>query len=280
MEPLLRGIHHNEETGYTRQVKPGKEVKSIWDVVTDERLEFKLFDLSSKKVTSHSNSNLAQTPYMFYKRANELEDAILFPDKLTAITRMLCFERSQMVSRISKVVFYPAGFNIWPRVWMLSTWLKIRLHEEVTIWGVPNFWATGLVQARKEKPHRGQKALLEKTGLMRALKSLNFDRRMGFFDPMEIMERDRSFSKFPSHNVQLDTDRRSSAQCCKQNTRVQQPGYGTSFLDWPGLKCDYAPDEYVQDPQALWPYSFVVQDIVYAFAMTVIFSPTWMLLSW
>lgn len=68
-------------------------------------------------------------------------------------------------------------------------------HEEITIWGMPYIWQTGLVAARKEKPDAQKKALLEKTGLLRSHKSSNFDKRMESSDPMENMERDRSFSR-------------------------------------------------------------------------------------
>jgi len=36
-------------------------------------------------------------------------------------------------------------------------------HEEITIWGMPHIWQTGLVAARKEKLDTAQTALLEKT---------------------------------------------------------------------------------------------------------------------
>jgi hypothetical protein len=70
--------------------------------------------------------------------------------------------------------------------------LPLRLRE---IWGMSHIWQTGLVAARKEKPDAAHKALLGKPGLMRSCKSSNFDKRMESSDPMENMERDRSFSR-------------------------------------------------------------------------------------
>ncbi|EXM20333.1 hypothetical protein V3481_007497 [Fusarium oxysporum f. sp. vasinfectum] len=43
------------------------------------------------------------------------------------------------------------------------------------------------------------------------------------------------------------------------------------ILEWLDLRGDY--DDYVQDPRYPWPHSFIVQDIVQAFAMIAMFFP-------
>ena len=43
------------------------------------------------------------------------------------------------------------------------------------------------------------------------------------------------------------------------------------ILDWLGLRADY--DDYVQDPSAPWPHSFISQDLVQAFAAMAMFFP-------
>ncbi|EXL99240.1 hypothetical protein FOIG_09104 [Fusarium odoratissimum NRRL 54006] len=43
------------------------------------------------------------------------------------------------------------------------------------------------------------------------------------------------------------------------------------ILEWLDLRGDY--DDYVQDPRYPWPHSFIVQDIVQAFAMIAMFIP-------
>ncbi|KAM0547480.1 hypothetical protein ACHAPJ_010353 [Fusarium lateritium] len=97
--------------------------------------------------------------------------------------------------------------------------------------------------------------LLTNKKKINAHKSLAFDRRMDVADPMEMMERDRSFSfKETPHAGPTDW-----------------VWFLAEILDWFELRGDY--DDYIQDPQAPWPYSFIVQDLVQAFAMTAMFFP-------
>jgi hypothetical protein len=49
--------------------------------------------------------------------------------------------------------------------------------------------------------------------------------------------------------------------------------YIASILEWLEIRGDYSPYDYVLDPQAPWPHSFIVQDLVQAFAMTAMFFP-------
>ena len=46
-----------------------------------------------------------------------------------------------------------------------------------------------------------------------------------------------------------------------------------SILDWLKLRADYDPFDHSHDPQAPWPNSFIVQDMVQAFAMMAMFFP-------
>jgi hypothetical protein len=75
----------------TRQIKPGENVKSLWDTVADERSEFRLFDIGIKKVTMRKDTEIVELPYMFYNEANEVDDAILFPDELTSSKKSVVF---------------------------------------------------------------------------------------------------------------------------------------------------------------------------------------------
>jgi hypothetical protein len=160
--------------------------------------------MSGKKVTCRSDSEINEVPYMFYNKANKAEDAALFPDELASDKKTVAFreitngitdiESGLLPSTARHLAKGLDAINLGKGPFKALRAAKDR--EEVTIWGTPNVLATGFVQARKEKPHSAQKALLEKTGLMRSHKSLNFDRRMDISDPMEMTERDRSFSKY------------------------------------------------------------------------------------
>jgi hypothetical protein len=49
--------------------------------------------------------------------------------------------------------------------------------------------------------------------------------------------------------------------------------YIASILDRLDLRGDYDPEDYVQNPSAPWPHSFILQDLVQAFAMMAMFFP-------
>lgn len=70
VESPLRSLHRNEKTMRTRQINPGENLKSLWDTIADERSEFRLFDVSNKKATMRKDTGLAESPYMFYNKAN------------------------------------------------------------------------------------------------------------------------------------------------------------------------------------------------------------------
>jgi hypothetical protein len=48
--------------------------------------------------------------------------------------------------------------------------------------------------------------------------------------------------------------------------------YMCEILHWLGIRADDDPD-YPEDPHAAWPHSFIVQDLVQAFAMMAMFFP-------
>lgn len=75
--------------------------------------------------------------------------------------------------------------------------MRMAKHDDQdNIWGLPKVWETALLQARSDKLKKSQKALLQRTGLLNAYKTLSYDRRLEESDPMEMMERDRAFSKY------------------------------------------------------------------------------------
>lgn len=94
-EPLLRCLHRDVDTGYTRDIKPGENVRSLWNTVSHEASSFKLFDICDKEITTRDDSEIESSPYLFYKKANELEDAILFPDELTSNKTSVAFRETR-----------------------------------------------------------------------------------------------------------------------------------------------------------------------------------------
>ncbi|KAM0283247.1 hypothetical protein ACHAQK_011072 [Fusarium lateritium] len=290
MEPLLRSLHRNEETMATRQIKPGENVRSIWDTVMDERAEFRLFDISGRKVTCRTDADIADSPYMFYNQANSVEDAILFPDELNSNKTSVAFrEIRNGVSDIEAGVL-PSNARHFAKGLAAINKGKdpmkaMRLakdQDQDHIWGLPKVWETGLTQARHDKPTKAQRTLLQRTGLLSAHKSMPFDRRLDFSDPMELMERDRAFSfKESFHAGDLEPGYNAKYEQLQERLRAMlaTPHSGPTdwiwcmadILDWLEMRGD--DDDYAEDPSAPWPHSFIVQDLVQAFAMVAMFFP-------
>ncbi|KAF5598826.1 major facilitator superfamily transporter [Fusarium pseudocircinatum] len=290
MESLLRSLHRNEKTMRTRQIKPGENLKSLWDTIADERSEFRLFDVSNKKVTMRKDTELAESPYMFYNKANEVEDAILFPDELTSDKKSVAFrEIRNGVASIEDGILpstarhFVKGLEAINKGKNPMQAMRMAKHEDQdNIWGLPKVWETALLQARSDKLKKAQKALLQRTGLLHAYKTLSYDRRLEESDPMEMMERDRAFSfKESFHAGDLEPGYNAKYNLLQETLRamLKTPHVGSTdwiffiaeILEWLDLRGDY--DDYVQDPQYPWPHSFIVQDIVQAFAMIAMFFP-------
>ncbi|CVL02188.1 uncharacterized protein FMAN_08270 [Fusarium mangiferae] len=290
MEFLLRGLHRNEKTMRTRQIKPGENLTSLWDTIADERSEFRLFDVSNKKVTMRKDTEIAESPYMFYNKANEVEDAILFPDELTSDKKSVSFrEIRNGVASIEDGILPSTARHFVKGLEAINKGkdpmkaMRMAKHDdEDKIWGLPKFWETALLQARSDKLKKSQKALLQRTGLLNAYKTLSYDRRLDESDPMEIMERDRAFSfKESFHAGDLEPGYNAKYNLLQETLRamLKTTHVGSTdwiffiaeILEWLELRGDY--DDYVQDPQYPWPHSFIVQDIVQAFAMIAMFFP-------
>ncbi|KAF4991683.1 hypothetical protein FGRMN_7656 [Fusarium graminum] len=290
MEPLLRSLHRNEETMHTRQIKPGEKVKSIWDTLMDDRSEIRLFDISGRKVTCRSDSEIAATPYMFYNQANVVEDAILFPDELTSNKTNVAFREIRNGVYDIELGVLPSEARHFAKGLAainqgkdpMKAMSLARDRDEDFIWGMPTVWETGLTQSRYDKPSKAQRELLQRTGLLSANKNLTFDDRLDMSDPMELMERDRSFSfKESFHAGDLEPGYNAKYDQIQEHLRAMLQlvhtgptdwiWYIAEILDWLELRVDE--DDYAEDPAAPWPHSFIVQDLVQAFAMVAMFFP-------
>ncbi|KAF5618382.1 delta14-sterol reductase [Fusarium sp. NRRL 52700] len=260
-EPTLQNIR-DEKTMRTRQIKPGEDLKSLWDTIADERSEFRLFDVSNKKVTMRKDTELAESPCMFYNKANEVEDAILFPGELTSERKSFAFrEIRNGVASIEDGILpstarhYVKGLEAINKGKDSMKAMRMAKHDDQdTIWGLPKIWETALLQARGDKLKKSQKALLQRTGLLNAYKTLSYDRRLEESDPMEMMEQDRAFSFRESfHAGDLEPGYNAKYNLLQETLRAM-------------LKTPH-------DPQYPWPHSFIMQVIVQAFAMIAMFFP-------
>lgn len=108
MEPLLRTLTREKDTLRTRKIVPGEDVESIWDQVMGEHVQFRVFNVQKDTITSRTTEELGDSPYMFYSKANVVEDEILFPVRLLRTRRASLSERLEMVLVASRLPVFRA----------------------------------------------------------------------------------------------------------------------------------------------------------------------------
>ena len=187
----------------TRQVKPGELVESLWDTIMAERSQFKLLDINGKGMTSRRGEELNKSPYMFYNKVNVAEDEVLFPDEKTSIKKNVPFrEIRNGINRIEDGVLPSTARHLAKGMEAfnkdqnpMAALRRAKDTDEDTIWALPEIWVIGLEQVHRDKPSLEQRKLLRRTGLETTHRSASLEERLRISDPMEIMERDRSFGK-------------------------------------------------------------------------------------
>ncbi|KAH7142034.1 hypothetical protein EDB81DRAFT_948268 [Dactylonectria macrodidyma] len=283
MKPLLQTLTRESDTMRTRQIKPGEVVKSLWETVTDERNEFRLFDIKDRNVMDRSHSDLSQSPYMFYNEANAAEDEVLFPDELASSDANVPFrEIRNGISRIERSLMPSSMKTIAKGLEELTRGdgpLKalgsINGNGEAGPWALPNIFKTGLKQLLKEDISPSQRMLLTSVSLGAMPKKPKLS-------DMEEMERDRAIGfKESFHAGDLEPGGTPNFREVQDKITLML-NYGHSgptdwvwflvdTLKWLGLQARY--DTYIQDPAAPWPHSYIVQDLVRAFACMAMFFP-------
>jgi hypothetical protein len=120
MEPLLRTLTREKDTMRTRKIAPGEDVESIWEHVMSEQVQFRLFNIQKDKVTSRTTDELGDSPYVFYNKANVVEDEILFPDEAGSNKKKVPFrEIRNGISRIETPT-HPSSIRQLEKSWALA----------------------------------------------------------------------------------------------------------------------------------------------------------------
>lgn len=188
----------------TRKIKPDEEVTSLWDTVMHDKNEFFLFDIQGRDVTTRGTSELAKSPYMFYNEADAAEDQVLFPDELISNKQNVPFrEIRNGVSRVESAILPTTTRHIAKGLEAIKkgkdpmkALSAVKDQDGDSLWAMPTVWTTAMRQIRFDKPSLEQVKLLKRTGLYTTRKSVTLDQRMKEADPMELMERDRSFGEW------------------------------------------------------------------------------------
>ncbi|RMJ18642.1 hypothetical protein CDV36_001762 [Fusarium kuroshium] len=290
MKPLLTTMTREKDTMRTRLIKPDEKVESLWDTIMDERSEFRLYDIKGHSIKCRTGEQLDRSPYMFYNDVNVLEDQILFPDELVSDKKNVPFrEIRNGVSRIedgilpSTIRQLEKGMEAFTEGKDPMKALKaVKDRDDNSIWAIPKVWETGLKQARKETLSDAQRSLLKRTGLSTPQKTMSLDKRLNTSDPMEIMERDRSFGfkdSFHAGDLEPGSNEHWDEVQERIDAMLATPHAGPTdwvwflaeILEWLELRADYK--DYTHDPAFPWPHGFIIQDLVRAFALVAMFFP-------
>lgn len=187
----------------TRQIKPGEKVESLWDQMMNERNHFVMVDIDNNKPTTSITPDISTSQYEFYNEANVVEDKVLFPEDPASNKENTPFrEIRNGVSRIesgllpSTARYLKRGMESFAQGGdPLAALMEVTDNLQGNIWALPNIWETAIKQALKEKCSDTKCDLIKRTGLDNVQESLTYVERMYGMDPMQIMERDRSFGK-------------------------------------------------------------------------------------
>ncbi|UKZ52655.1 hypothetical protein TrVGV298_006436 [Trichoderma virens] len=294
MEPLLRTLTREKETMRTRKINPGEQVESLWDVVTGDDVEFCLYDARGTAVTwppkDPNSSELANFHYLFYNKANVVEDEVLFPDGLAANRERHFREIRNAIDRFehpmlpSRPRYFERGMTAILEGQDLETTLnQVMDSDEGSIWALPAIWESGLEKLLQGTLSAEQRQVLEKAGLGTIKESQLLADRLKKVDPMEQMERERSIEfKVAFHQADLEPG------CTKKYIRIETVistmlklapvksadwvYYIAELMNW--LDVHVADDDYYGDfASDPWSHGFIVQDMVQAFSAMALFFP-------
>lgn len=140
---------------------------------------------------------------MFYNKANAAEDAVLFPDDEGSSNKSTPFrEMRNGVTSIeagvlpSTIRHLKRGMKAFNQGKDPTQALKhASAGDEDSIWALPKVWESGLRCVRRERPLGARRSLLARTGLLAKARHFSVEERFSNTDPMQVMERDRSFGK-------------------------------------------------------------------------------------
>ncbi|KAH0527227.1 hypothetical protein TsFJ059_002251 [Trichoderma semiorbis] len=280
MEPQLRSLTREEDTMRTRKILPGEQVKSLWDAVTSEDVEFRLFSTSGSFTSftpqGAGTGEMADSPYLFYTKANAVEDEILFPDELTSNKKNVHFrEIRNPVSRLEHSGL-PGHNKYWEKgltAILAGEDFKEPLSKEMdtdedSMWALPAIWKSSLEKLLRGTVSAEQREVLEETGLDAIKEGQLIADRLDSADPMEVMERERSTEfKAAFHDGDLEpgcTERYRQVQeiitTMLKTAHAESPDwvyYIAELMQWLEVESfddDYYGD-YGSDP---WSHGFMV----------------------
>lgn len=214
-ERFLRSVTREEDTQRVRDMKPGEVTQTMWDIVTDPRNKYSVFDSQGKEHIYDSGSHAEHTS-LFYSEADAAEDMVLFPDELTSVNPNALFkEISNPISKLelgsTTYIQYLArtlknskalGEDSASEMGMdsetdsnASSADEESDDEEGHIWEFPGIWKRAVQSVASGTYFARQKRLLQTTANLTHLAVDSFGSRFRASDRYEVMDRGRGIGK-------------------------------------------------------------------------------------
>ncbi|KAK8122214.1 MFS allantoate transporter [Apiospora sp. TS-2023a] len=273
-EKFLRSITREEDTQRVRSIKPGEKVESMWDVATDPRNKYAVWDEKGNQEIHDSGSHGGPSN-QFYSEADAAEDMVLFPDELVSTKRNVPFKEIsnpvtemevgnktylQFLARKLKQ-YKPANKQLTGSEYSSddseSSSVDDMEDESEHIWKFPPIWMAAEQEARRKVRSKEETRLLQRTAIDLAEFKMeqSFNHRFEAAEEREVLDRDRGIAL--KQGIHLG-DLEPGAQ------EKEMFWFIVRTMDWLDVKAAYT--GYNHDQLAPWPHSFIVQDLVQATA--------------
>ncbi|KAI1134852.1 hypothetical protein F5Y05DRAFT_192827 [Hypoxylon sp. FL0543] len=311
-EPFLRGLTRDKETLRVRSIRPGEQVSSLWEDVTNPDNIFFTADVVNNKVLESSSLTQKGTaPNMFYNEDDAAEDLILFSDELISPNRNVPFK--EISNSITRIETTPATMlNVLAssaRKLSKPSKNKPGLYKTngddidsgtdgddekriVNPWSLPQIWEDAILTVNRSQVPSEKKQLLRRVGLLSESSEAirgginrldDLESTLKQADKRMIMEKDRGAACVEAfHAADLEPGAQEKyAETCKILGGILESHLNTKSTDWvwsivnilDWLRVRTDYDTYTYEPLAPWPHPFVTQDIVKAYVQTAIFFP-------
>ncbi|KAK7962471.1 MFS allantoate transporter [Apiospora aurea] len=296
-ERFLRSITREEDTQRVRSIKPGEEVKSMWDVATDPSNKYFVWDEKGQQEIHDSGSHGGPSN-QFYSEADAAEDAVLFPDELVSAKRNVPFKEISnpvtemeignktylqfMARRLKR--YKPTNKRLMGSESesssddSASSSVDEMEDEPEHIWKLPPIWTRVAQEAVLNPRSPEKKQLLRRTALLSTnlAKEDSLIHRFKAAEQREILDKDRGIAlKQGFHLGDLEPGAQEkydlSTRMIQAIQNIEPAGnaqamfwFVAGIMDWLDVKAEYS--GYNHDQHAPWPHSFIVQDLVHATA--------------
>ncbi|KAK4187166.1 hypothetical protein QBC35DRAFT_385541 [Podospora australis] len=309
LKPILQTLMRESDTKRVRQIRPGEDVKSLYDELSGPNAQFWIRTTDGKMINTSEEVAPGMSPYLYYNDTDAAEDAILFEEELEGVPQNMPFvEITNPVQQLEasrmplSLLNHTTGKLLDSMPPELERMLGLNKKEaaqdedkannpyvpgsEEFPFKAPPIWEQFHTPIAEGSFGPDRAKLLETLDFSSVRLRINMEELKDMASSQEIMERDRAYIfKDTFHLGDLEPGaqerHKESMKLIIGQQKYQSPHpekhkdwawFCMEVLDWINLKIHYA--DYVKDPMNPWPHRYILQDIVQAFMTMGLFFPT------